>query len=287
MSSQDGKTISTDLSTPAEPSISDPRKADAPRMTLMSHGQARFWFLRRLLEDPTAFNITFSAKLRGNLDLVQLSTAVKTVLNRHDALKTKFYDDLNGLPIQEVMDQPVFELTIKHVTTLDETRAEFDRLKNHVYDLASGDLMQITLLQQNPTTAYLVLGYHHINMDAMSLQVLLTDIDAAYSGSYQISEVLQYPAFSMRQRQALDSGEWDRDLGYWRDEFPDFPAPLPILPFAAANTRQVQKQYRHSKVYRKVSAETGQKIASMCAKWKISAFHVHMAVFKILLARSL
>lgn len=288
--SQDSKAAadpSTDISTPDPRSTTQSTKPGTPRVAPMSHGQARFWFLRTLLEDATAFNISFAVKLRGELNLERLSTAVKSVLHRHAALRTRFYDAEDGSPMQEVLDSPVFELSTRNITSLDALATEFNRLKTHEYDLANGDLMQLVLLKQDDSTYYLLVGYHHINMDAASLQVLLSDIDTVYRGRALVPEVLQYPTFATRQRHAARIGEWDADLAYWRTEFPDFPAPLPFLPFSEANTRHVQTHYSHCKASRKVSAKVAAQIKSVSSKLKVSPYHIHMTIFKTLLARYL
>jgi len=57
----------------------------------MSHGQARFWFLKQYLDDPTTSNITFFFKMNGAMDFERLGRTLDMICNRHEALRTCFF----------------------------------------------------------------------------------------------------------------------------------------------------------------------------------------------------
>ncbi|KAF2874833.1 polyketide synthase [Massariosphaeria phaeospora] len=257
------------------------------RTALMSYGQTRFWFLGSLLDDPIAFNITFSLELHGHIELEKLARAVEAVARRHSALRTRFYDSDDGKAMQEVLEFPAFRLQHRDIARAEDIQEEFERLKSHEYDLANGDLMQLTLLRGSSNAHTLLIGYHHINMDVVSLKVLLTDIDKAYHGMQLSPDVLQYPDYAAEQRRAFEDGKMDTELSYWRREFADFPAVLPLLPFSDAHTRQAQTSYSHSKVQAKIPLQLATRIKAACSKHRISPFHFHLAAFQTLLARFL
>jgi len=261
--------------------------SDAKRKGPMSHAQTRFWFLNSMLENPTAFNITVSFELNGNLNQDKLITAVKVAAERHAALRTRFFDSDDGLPMQEVLDRPTFDLKVRDITDTREVADEYNRLKAHEYNLRNGELMQMTLLTHTASSHFLLVGYHHINMDAVSLKVLLLDIDNVYHGITLNHAVLQYSDFTNRQRQAIENGELKDDLSYWRSEYPNFPPILPLLPFSDATSRQRQTTYSFSKASIKLPQIIGAQIKKVCMKYRISPYHFHLAAFETLLARFL
>ncbi|CZR58354.1 related to polyketide synthase [Phialocephala subalpina] len=257
------------------------------RKEVMSYGQSRFWFLGAMLEDQTAFNVVFVIQLTGEIDVGRLSWAFQKVVHRHSALRTQFVYSEEGEPMQEILAEPAFQLEHRNIYSREDVEKEFARLKVREYDLANGDLMQIALLSQNSSSHFLAVGYHHINMDSMSLQILLKDLDKAYRGLPLSAEVLQYPDHAARQRRAFHQGEMDQELAYWKNEFKDLPPVLPLLPFSKIRARQPQTSYAHNRVDAKIPQKITALVKAACAKYKISPFHFHLAVFKTLLSRFL
>jgi hybrid polyketide synthase/nonribosomal peptide synthetase ACE1 len=124
--------------------------------------------------------------------------------------------------------------TINHV---DEAAQEYEIHKRNNFDLCKPRLLRMTLLTLNTTTHYLLVVYHHIIMDGISLQVLLSDLEKAYNSTPLSPSPMQFPTFSVNQRKALQDGEMDSELEYWEDVFHDSPAVLPLLPMAISSSR--------------------------------------------------
>ena len=61
--------------------------------------------------------------------------------------------------------------------------------------------MRTELLSMSPSTHFLILRYHHINMDGIALEVLVSEIEKVYEGKALTSEIIQYPDFALRERQ--------------------------------------------------------------------------------------
>jgi hybrid polyketide synthase/nonribosomal peptide synthetase ACE1 len=58
--------------------------------------------------------------------------------------------------------------------------------------------MKIVILSLSNTLHHMIIGYHHINMDGMSLEVLLADLQALYNDTCTpLPAVTQYPDFSI------------------------------------------------------------------------------------------
>lgn len=272
-------TPSTELSAILDPSV--------VRKERMSYGQSRFWFLGAMLEDQTAFNIVFVIQLTGEIDVGKLSWAFRKIAQRHSALRTRFVDSEEGEPMQEILADPALQLEHRNISSRVEVDQEFARLKDREYDLANGDLMQIALLSQDSRSHFLAVGYHHINMDSMSLQILLKDLDKAYRGLPLSQEVLQYPDHAARQRRAFEQGKMSDELAFWKNEFPDLPQVLPLLPFSKTRARQPRTSYSHNRIDAKIPRKLQATIKAACTKYKISPFHFHLAAYKTLLARFL
>ncbi|PKY00812.1 hypothetical protein P168DRAFT_275300 [Aspergillus campestris IBT 28561] len=283
------------ISTPLDGSIlsmatSEPytTKTDLPPVMQrepMSYGQRRFWFLSKYLEDRTTFNITCLIRLTGAPSTDALARAVDALGDRHTALRTCFFEGEEGETWQGILPESTLKLEMGSVRNYDEAVEQFHLMHAHVYNLTMGEVMRIMFLSGPSQTHYILIGYHHINMDGISLQVVLKDLEAVYSGRALGSEPLQYHQFSTWQYQQVESNTSRSDIEYWRNELRDMPDCLPILSVSTRSTRQPMLRYAHHRVDFKVPRSLGAKIKQVARKHRATSFHFYLSVFKALLYR--
>ncbi|KAF8856698.1 putative hybrid NRPS/PKS enzyme [Acephala macrosclerotiorum] len=263
--------------------------ADNPvqRTLVMSFGQSRFWFLRQYLEDQTTFNISCSIRLKGKLNVSALEQAVKRVGARHGALRTAFYLDQNQQPKQGILSSPILQLEQRDIQNDSEIVSEFQRMKEHVFALERGELMRIRLLSLSEDSHQIIIGYHHINMDGISLEILLSDLQRAYDGDALKDRVLQYDDFTLRQLHDYEAGKFSSELSFWRKEFADLPPALPILPVSRKTSRERLTRYASHRIDFNIPEGLGKRIEATARKFKTTSFHFYLAVLRIFLFRQL
>ncbi|KAF2138629.1 uncharacterized protein K452DRAFT_234185 [Aplosporella prunicola CBS 121167] len=253
----------------------------------MSPGQSTFWFLRQYLEDRTAFNVTFSIEFKGPLLHKDLERAVQTVANRHESLQTCFYADEDQKPMQGIMRTSRLKLEQNNVSSKDDVMRAFEAVKEHDYDIEHGETMRVVLLSLSSTVNFLVIGYHHINMDGVSLEVFLADLEQAYKHQPFTKRPYQYSDFSMLQRREISDGSMKAEVDFWRAEFKDPAPPLPLLPFSATKSRQPLVRYEHNRVDFRVDTSLAARIKDLCRQRKVAMFHFYLAAYEVLLYRFL
>ncbi|KAI9693988.1 MAG: putative Hybrid PKS-NRPS biosynthetic cluster [Bathelium mastoideum] len=255
------------------------------RVVPMSFGQKRFWFLKHYLEDQTAFNITTSIRLEGRLKVEDFARAVKAVGRRHEALRTAFFTDKNNQAMQGVLREPVLALEHCRIHQEDEIAIEYARIKNNSYDIGRGETMKIVLLSLSESLHQLIIAYHHINMDGISLEVLIRDLQQYYYHKKPANETLQYPDYTLIQAKEHASGQWRNELAFWRSEFETIPEPLPILPISNKTVRSPLTKYASHTVKFTIDPAVSSQIQKACSRTKASPFNFYLAAFKALLYR--
>src|SRR5215471_20261116 len=65
----------------------------------LSSNQLRIWFVEQLTGWTAVNNLYFGVRLTGHLDLAALDQSLRTLVDRHEALRTTF-DLRNGEPVQ-------------------------------------------------------------------------------------------------------------------------------------------------------------------------------------------
>jgi hybrid polyketide synthase/nonribosomal peptide synthetase ACE1 len=271
--------ISTDDSEMCSP------KREIQRTVPMSFGQSRFWFLDHMIEDKTAFNITPTFELSGRLRIDDFARAIETAGQHHEALRTFFFTDSEQNHMQGVWTKSILQL--EHIEISDEREVEeaSRQMKAHVFKLSDGEIMRVRLLSLSPEKHWMIFGFHHINMDAISCESFLSDVEKAYHGQALSEDVLQYPDFTMRQLREYEEGAWAGDLTYWRAQYPDVPPALPLLPFALQPVRPKVAQFGSHTTRITLDAGMSDAIERCCKMFKSTPFHFHLAVWQTLLLR--
>ncbi|KAJ5692060.1 hybrid PKS-NRPS biosynthetic cluster [Penicillium macrosclerotiorum] len=253
----------------------------------ISFAQSRFWFLGHFLQDPTTFNVAFYYRVTGSMRVDALDRAVRIVASRHEGLRTCFVPHENeaDLASQRVIVQLTLELEHWNIDKLEDVAVEYTKLKAHVFNLERGELMRVILLTLSPNVHFLLFNYHHILMDGFSYQVFLAELEKAYKGLPLGPPPRQFPDYSRAQRQEFENGGMVDELKFWQGIFPDEPPVLPLLPIAHGGSRVPMHRFDIHQVETRLDPELTSRVKAAARAQKATAFHFHLAAFKLMLFR--
>ena len=232
----------------ASPILQVSRAQDLP----LSFAQERLWFLDQFKPDSAAYNIPMALYLEGAVDAGLLQRCLNGVIQRHEALRTRF-ETVHGNPVQviEALDAIAMPLTDLSQLPEIEREAEARRLcveeARRPVDLSQTPLMRARLFQLNATSNVLMLNLHHIAADGWSLEVLLRELGILYQAFCEgkpspLSELsVQYADFAVWQRNCLGGAALEKQLSYWRKQLENAPA---LLELPTDRPRPVVSSYR-------------------------------------------
>jgi NRPS condensation-like uncharacterized protein len=190
-----------------------------------SFGQKRLW-----PKNPraAAYNIPDSIRIFGPFDLEAFRRSVQEIMNRHEALRTRFAvmdgevcqvieTDIEAeVPVTDLGSEPPGEREgAARRMIQDEVNAPFD--------LYCAPLWRIKLFRLGDQDHVLVLVMHHIISDGWSIGVILEEISLLYSAFIAgkpspLSEPpIQYADFSEWERESLQEKSFDKHLAYWKE----------------------------------------------------------------------
>lgn len=260
---------------------------DLERVGRMSFSQERLWFLHSYLSDPTTYNITLAYKLTGPLRIPDLEQAFYDSIQRHETLRTAFFSDTSKNQAEQgILYKTPFALEHKQMTNQDQIKEEFQKTSRHVYDLEHADSMRATLLTENVNSHVLIMGYHHIALDATTSLLFVRDIAMIYAGIKLAPLKHQYLDYALKQRSTVEH-RLAKDSAYWKAEFPDLPPILPFFDFGTAKLRKPLTEYKTRILETRLDTALTAKVKSASQKLQVTAFHVHLATLQILLHRLL
>jgi len=192
-----------------------------------SFAQQRLWFLDQLEPGTAAYNLVRAFRITGPLDVHGLTSAIRAVIRRHEALRTVF-DSVEGEAKQIVLPDVDVDVPIVSVTHLPEAEREAEALRiaseegKKPFDLTRGPLLRVLLVQLNREKYLLVLAMHHIITDGWSISILFRELTHCYEAftngkEPQLPDLpLQYAEYAHWQREYLAGDVLAQQVAYWK-----------------------------------------------------------------------
>ncbi|PZH16174.1 non-ribosomal peptide synthetase [Streptomyces sp. NTH33] len=196
-----------------------PRSPDQPLP--LSFAQQRLWFLAQLEGTSAHYNIPMAMRLHGPLDRAALRRALKELVLRHEALRTRF-EDRDGVPHQCVDDGSGFTVREQDVADPQDVLRICQQEMLAPFDLARDSLIRALLLRQSGTEHVLMVTMHHTVSDGWSVGVFFREVTELYKACRQGREAtleplpVQYADFAHWQRQWLAGEVQTRQVEYWK-----------------------------------------------------------------------
>lgn len=205
----------------------------------LSFAQERMWFFDQLAPGTSDYNVPLAIRVLGPLDVSVLERTISEIVRRHEVLRTTFTNNA-GRPVQVIAEALPIKLPIVDLRHLPEVESEAAAQKlaiaeaNRPFDLTTGPLLRVSVLQLGGEEHILLVTMHHIAFDGWSVGVLSREISVLYAAfttgkSSPLPELpIQYTDFAHWQRQLLQGEFAAEQLSYWKRQLEDAPAVLEL-----------------------------------------------------------
>ena len=205
----------------------------------LSFAQQRLWFLHRLEPNSAAYNISFSARFTGRLNVPALEQSANEIVRRHETLRATF-PQAEGEPTQVIVPHLALALPIVDLRDIPEAEREesIRRLAaeeaRRTFDLEHGPLLRMSLLWLGEEECALSMSMHHIISDGWSLGVFVRELTAHYEAFSAATPsplpplTIQYADFAAWQRRRLKEDAVQPLLSYWKSRLNGAPAMLEL-----------------------------------------------------------
>ncbi|NYI93924.1 amino acid adenylation domain-containing protein/non-ribosomal peptide synthase protein (TIGR01720 family) [Streptomonospora nanhaiensis] len=190
------------------------RPRPLPARVPLSAEQRRLWLLNRLggtagTAATAAYNVPWALRIGGPLDADALEAALRDVLARHAALRTRFPVGEDGEPEQRAAAPEELPARLLHRDTGGgDLAGRVDRAARAPFDLARDLPARFTLFTAAPEDHLLLAVFHHIAVDEWSQEPFLRDLDAAYTAR----AAGRAPEWAPPPVGYADYALWQRDL---------------------------------------------------------------------------
>lgn len=267
---------------------------DAQPYYELSRAQKRMWVLSQLSESSVAYNISVAYKLKGTFNVEAFAWALKSVVARHESLRTIFVES-DGALMQMIRDAGDDEFSLEVVDhdtggAIDEAiHAIIEEDANTPFDLSKGPLVRAKLIKLSAQETLLLFTMHHIISDGWSMRILIKDVWSFYDERCRAENaaglkplLVQYKEFAAWQNQLLDQGAYDAHREYWLNELS---GTLPVLDLLTDYPRPKTKTFHGNRVEFSFDASSTAALNRFCTAEGYTLFQILFAGVNVLLHR--
>ncbi|HEX2568813.1 MAG TPA: non-ribosomal peptide synthase/polyketide synthase, partial [Polyangia bacterium] len=273
-------------------------KVRKPKLAPLSFAQERMWFLDQWSPGSAAFNMPVAVRLHGELSVPALQEGLKTLVGRHETLRTTFSAPAtdagaDGQPTQVIA--PTVEVPLVVVDLQGEPEAERERLAwdriaaeaGRSFDLGQAPLFRVFLFGLGAREHLLLVNLHHIISDGWSMGVLVRELTALYRAALEKKAPelpplpLQYADYALWQRQQLAGEALTSEIEWWRARL----NPNAILELPMDRPRPAVLSGAGSRESIQLSPAVSQALKALAQREGRTLFVTLLAAFDVLLYR--
>ncbi len=238
------------------------------------------------------YNVAAAIRFTGALNIPVLEQTFNAIVHRHETLRTTF------ALIEGELTQVIAASLQLSMTTIDLQTIPLEKREAIVqqraiaesqapFNLTTGPLIRVTLLQLEATDYVLLLTLHHIVADGWSIGVLLRELSALYTAfcagkpSPLPALPIQYADFAHWQRDYLQGAVLESQLAYWRQQLAD----LPTLELPTDRSRPPIPSYQGATAQLTLSADLTAALEALSHQEGVTLFMTLLAAFQSLMMR--
>jgi len=184
----------------------------------LSSIQKRMLFLHQAQEEiGTGYNIPGFYQVEGHLDKKRFTDALRSLVDRHEALRTSFHFIQND-NVQVVRDKIEFNPVEADFTSRGSDKEELERwIAAFIvpFNLAEAPLFRAALVTLEANKSLLLFDMHHIISDGTSRTILIDEFAALYGGEQLPPLRIQYKDFAVWQNDLYHTEVFKRKEAYW------------------------------------------------------------------------
>ncbi|MET7653909.1 amino acid adenylation domain-containing protein [Streptomyces sp. NPDC005486] len=263
------------------------RTAPGTRVPLLP-AQARIWYFTKRFPHSAEYNLYNTVDLDRAPGRGLLESAVRTLTERHDALRIRIVD-VDGVPHQEDPGSVEPAVTWHDLSDLAPQEAA-DRAAAIAHEGArtplptdQAPMFRLSALLLPEGRARLVLGFHHVIIDHWSVTQVMEELTALLAGrTLPPPHGVGYLDYAAAHARAADRATTARELAYWTTRLG---GDLPVLDLPRDLPRPATESRAGAFAEFAADPERAERVRAFAARENVSLFVVLLAAYSVLLSR--
>lgn len=244
----------------------------------VSSSQKRIYVMWQMDQNSTAYNMPAAIVLEGELDKARLEKAVQRLGERHEVLRTTL-ELIDGVPVQRIYQRA--NITINYIEA-DEKNVD-DLIKQLIqpFDLNHAPLFRVNLIKLQEQKNILLFDIHHIICDGISTNIFTRDFVSLYESKLLPPLRVQYKDYASWHNSLMESPKIQKLTQFWDSRLENFVyTELPATRYAEGKIEGRIKGLE-------LDGDLTQQINKFCVNHKMTKFTLVLAVFKVILMKTI
>ena len=248
-------------------------EADEQKVYEMSSTQKRMYLLWRLNPADVIYNIPVMLKLKHSIDEAKLQGAFKTLMERHEILRTTFHEKEAQL-IQVISDMKSTNVLVEHLKEAELTKWYQESIVS--FDLETGPAYRIKVARTGQND-YLFVDMHHIISDEISIVLFVKEF----------TQLIKGDELPLLDRQYKDYSEWAKQQDfsiskeYWIDSLQNYP----VLELPSDFMRPKEQQFSGATEILILDEEVTKQIKQLLQRHRVTEYIFFLGLISILLGK--
>jgi len=264
----------------------------SPNHYYASFKQERFCFYQKLNLN-ISYNIPYTFRLIGQLDVSILERCFNEIIRRHEILRTTL-QEVNDSLVQVVAPIAVINMSVVELQTLSEKEQllEVERLTAEQLQipvmLDRDAWLRVILLRLEEDSHIMLLCLHNLLVDDRSLEIFLQEMIVLYEAFLSCKEsplpelLSQYKDYALSQRQFLTSEVLQVRLNYWQQWLSKELSPLQL---PGDRTLPTVQTFQAETFEYQLACKLSQQLKTLSQQTQVTLFTTLLAGFATLLYR--
>ncbi|NIM15652.1 MAG: hypothetical protein GTO45_26995 [Candidatus Aminicenantes bacterium] len=244
----------------------------------LSSAQERFYLLHHMDSETQSYNMTGLMIMEGELNKQQFEEAFRKLIERHESLRTSF-EMKDNETVQRIHHEVPFEIDY-----FDSGNREEDLIETFIrpFDLKQAPLLRLGLVRLEEKKHILMFDMHHIISDGASMNLLIKDFSAFYSGEQPHPLRLRCKDYCEWQQNVLNSGQLKKQQEYWLNHFS---GEIPVLNMSTDCPRPEIQSFAGDTIRFYFEEELTRRLNQLMRETKTTLFMVLLAFYNIVLSK--
>ncbi|GEB34858.1 non-ribosomal peptide synthase/polyketide synthase [Brevibacillus parabrevis] len=245
----------------------------------VSAAQKRMFILQQMEGAGISYNMPGFMYLDGKLDTERLQQALKSLVQRHESLRTSFHS-VQGETVQRVHDDVELAISFGEATEA-ETRQIAERFIQP-FDLGTAPLLRAGLIKLAPERHLFMLDLHHIVVDGVSIGLLIEEFAQLYHGEDLPALRIQYKDFAKWQQDWFQTEEFAAQEAYWLNTFT---GEIPVLNLPTDYPRPSVKSFAGDRFAFGSGTALPKQLHQLAQETGTTLYMVLLAAYNVLLSK--
>jgi amino acid adenylation domain-containing protein len=250
---------------------------------VLSTAQRRLYSFQQMNKTSIAYNSPNAYVLEEEVDKDKLELVFRKLIQRHDSFRTSFHPEQNfpGYVVQRVHHRVEFAAAHHEV----ETKEAIEEIIKHFarpFDLSRAPLLRVGLIKAEGGQQVLVYDMHHIITDGTSMEILIRDFMALYTGKELPGLRLQYKDYAQWQNSPARQEAIKKQEDFW---LRSFAGGKPVLDLPTDHARPERQTYEGNNFHFALDPKESQQLKVLAAENETTLFIVLLGMFSVLISK--